>query len=210
MLILLQVSFWELIVNQVYATTWLEWLGTVSGFACVYLAARENIWTWPVTIISVIAYAFLFYEYKLYGDAALQLYFMVTAVYGWYYWSKRNEAQPKPIVSLGRGDIIKVVISSLALTFILGWFLDNYTDTNVPYVDGFCTAVSFIAQLLMTRKVLQNWILWIVVDICYVPLYLYKNLALTAILYTFFLALAVMGYLQWKIKAGLSMKNAVS
>jgi nicotinamide mononucleotide transporter len=208
-LTLLQLSnIWELIENQVAATSWLEWVGTISGFACVYLAARQNIWTWPVTIISVVAYAFLFYDFKLYGDAALQLYFLATSVYGWYYWSKRHEEHKKPVVILSNRGLLQVGISSVILTFILGWFLDNYTDTNVPYADGFCTSLSFIAQLLMTRKVLQNWILWIIVDICYVPLYIYKDLFLTTVLYTLFLALAVMGYLQWKKTSDVALEKS--
>jgi nicotinamide mononucleotide transporter len=195
---LLQVSFLELINNQLGATTLLEWIGTIFGFACVYLAARQNIWNWPVAIVSIIAYSILFYEYQLYGDAVLQLYFMGTSFYGWYYWIKRKESDKTPIAKLSNTGILKVIVSGFLLTFLLGWFLDNYTDTDVPYADGFCTAISFIAQFLMTRKILQNWILWIIVDICYVPLYLYKDLMLTAILYTLFLGLAVMGYLEWK------------
>ena len=207
---LLQVSFWDLIINQLADTTWLEWLGTISGFACVYLAARENIWNWPVAIISVIAYSILFFEYRLYGDAALQIYFMGTSIYGWYYWLKRKELHEKPVVHLNRKGFAGVFVAGIVLTLLLGWFLDYYTDTNVPYADGFCTAISFIAQFLMTRKVLQNWILWIVVDVCYVPLYLYKDLMLTAILYTLFLGLAVLGYLQWRRSYELSAKIASS
>ena len=207
---LLQVSFGELIANQFAATTWLEWVGTLSGFACVYLAARQSIWNWPVAIISVIAYSILFYDYQLYGDAFLQLYFMATSFYGWYYWLKKKEAHEKPIELLSAGGLLKVAFIGAVLTLLLGWFLDTYTDTNVPYADGFCTAISFIAQFLMTRKVLQNWILWIIVDICYIPLYLYKDLMLTAILYTLFLGLAVMGYLQWKKTYDLAVKNTLS
>lgn len=195
---LLQVSFWELVISQLAATTLLEWIGTISGFACVYLAAKQNIWNWPIAIISVLAYSILFYEYQLYGDAVLQIYFMVTSVYGWYYWIKRKESDKKPISKLSTTGIVKVAVSGILLTFLMGWFLDNHTDTNVPYADGFCTSISFIAQFLMTRKILQNWILWIIVDLCYVPLYLYKDLMLTAILYTLFLALAVIGYREWK------------
>lgn len=207
----LDVSFRELIVNQLANTTWLEWVGTISGFACVYLAARQNIWNWPVAIISVIAYGILFYDYQLYGDAFLQLYFMVTSFYGWYFWTvRKKESDQKPVVTLKGKQLFMVGLTGILLTGLLGWFLDNYTDSNVPYVDGFCTALSFIAQFLMTRKVLQNWILWIIVDICYVPLYIYKELMLTAVLYTLFLALAVMGYMQWKKVYRARSLNAVS
>ena len=208
-LMILESSFWQLIVKQLIETTWLEWLGTISGFACVYLAAKQNIWNWPVAIISVLAYSILFYEYKLYGDAVLQLYFLATSVYGWYYWLKRKEEHAKPIVSLKKNEIIKVILSVVALTIIMGGILDRFTDSNVPYADGFCTSMSFIAQFLMTRKVLQNWILWIIVDIAYVPLYLYKDLALTTVLYIFFLVLATIGYLDWRRTYNLSLKVKV-
>ena len=203
---ILESSFWQLIVKQLIETTWLEWLGTISGFACVYLAAKQNIWNWPIAIISVLAYSILFYEYKLYGDAVLQLYFLATSVYGWYYWLKRKVEHAKPIVSLTNKELLKVALAVIILTIIMGGILDRFTDSNVPYADGFCTSMSFIAQFLMTRKVLQNWILWIVVDIAYVPLYLYKDLALTTVLYIFFLVLATMGYLDWRRTYKLSVQ----
>jgi nicotinamide mononucleotide transporter len=189
---------WDLIINQFKGTPFLEWIGTVSGFACVYLAAKQNILNWPISIVSVLAYSILFFEYKLYGDAALQLYFLGTAIYGWYYWIKRKEEHKKPIVKLSKKEIGLIAVIITILSVFLGLFLDHFTDTNVPYADGFCTAMSFVAQFLMTRKVLQNWILWIIVDICYLPLYLYKNLALTTILYILLLILAAIGYLDWR------------
>ncbi|WP_374166281.1 nicotinamide riboside transporter PnuC [Arcticibacter sp. MXS-1] len=192
------VHFWQLFWNQLVHTPPLEWLGTITGFLCVYLAARQHILNWPVSIISVGAYAVLFYDFKLYGDAVLQLYFLGTAVYGWYYWLKRKEEHQKPVVSLDYKGYAAVVASVVVLSVLLGLFLDHFTPSDVPYIDGTCTAVSFVAQYLMTRKVLQNWLLWILVDACYVPLYLYKNLAMTAVLYLLFLGLATLGFIDWK------------
>ncbi|MBC7743856.1 MAG: nicotinamide mononucleotide transporter [Flavobacterium sp.] len=206
---LLQISFWELLSKQLANTTWLEWLGTISGFACVYLAAKQNIWNWPIAIISVLAYSFLFYDYKLYGDAFLQVYFLVTSIYGWYFWSRKNEVRMNTINNLNKSGMAITGMTTMLLTLLLGYFLDEFTDSNVPYVDGFCTALSFIGQFLMSRKVLQNWILWIIADICYVPLYLYKELTLTAILYFVFLIIAVMGYLEWRKSYLTSLKNTL-
>ena len=193
-----QSSFWQLIWTQLVQTSGIEWFGTITGFICVYLAARQHILNWPVAILSVLAYVVIFYRYKLYGDALLQLYFLGTCIYGWYYWMRRKQQHQKPIVSLNKMEYLMVVSAVVILSFGLGAFLDKFTDTDVPYIDGTCTAISFVAQLLMTRKVLQNWILWIVVDICYIPLFLYKNLALTAVLYTLYLILATIGYLDWR------------
>lgn len=196
--IILFTTFWQQIINQFQQTSWLEWIGTISGFLCVYLAAKENILNWPVAIISVLAYALLFFEYQLYGDSVLQLYFLGTSIYGWYYWIKNKEGDQTPVLVLEKKQVIRTIISIIVLSVFLGLFLDNFTDTNVPYADGFCTSMSFIAQFLMTRKILQNWILWIIVDICYVPLYLYKNLYLTSLLYAMFLVLATIGYIDWR------------
>lgn len=191
-------SFFQLVASQFLHTSPSEWIGVITGFACIYLATRESVWSWPVSIISVLAYAWVFYEAKMYGDMSLQFYFLFTAIYGWYYWMKKKESDDKPITDLDLRGRITAVLAVIILTVLLGVFLANFTDTDVPFADGFCTAMSFVAQVLLTRKVLYNWILWIIVDICYVPLYIYKNLNLSAVFYTVLIALAIKGYLDWK------------
>ncbi|SDE16512.1 nicotinamide mononucleotide transporter [Mucilaginibacter pineti] len=186
------------IVQEIKQTSSLEWIGAVTGIGCVYLAAKQSIWNWPVGIISVLAYVIVFYESKLFGDAGLQIYFLGTGIYGWYFWLRKKERHEKPVTSLTPRQYIWVIIATLILSGLLGLFLHKFTSTNVPYIDGCCTAISFMAQLLMTRKVLQNWALWIFVDICYVPLYIYKSLYVTAILYVILLVLACLGYIDWR------------
>ncbi len=195
---LLNIPFSQSVINQFQQTSLLEWVGTISGFTCIYLAAKENIWNWPVSIISVAAYSIVFYQSKLYGDAVLQFYFLATAFYGWYFWLKKKNHEDKPITSIDTKQWLFISAGIAVLTGLLGLFLKNYTDTDVPYVDGFCTAMSFAAQLMLTRKILQNWLIWVVVDICYVPLYLHKYLSLTALLYFVLIILAVMGYKDWR------------
>ena len=191
-------SFFQSVLNQFQQTGWLEWIGTISGFICIYLAAKENIWNWPVSIVSVLAYSIVFYESQLFGDAALQIYFLGTAFYGWYFWLYKKEKHEKPIEILTFKQWLFVGLSILILTGLLYAYLKNFTKTDVPLADSFCTSMSFVAQLLMTRKILQSWILWIIVDICYVPLYLHKHLALTTVLYVALIVLAIIGYLDWK------------
>ena len=195
---LLSLSIGQHIIHEIKQTTLLEWAGALTGILCVYLAAKQNIWNWPIAIISVIAYAIVFYKNQLYGDAGLQIYFLGTSVYGWYFWINKKEKQEKSIISLNNKEFIVTIIATVILSLLLGLFLKKFTPTNVPYIDGFCTAVSFIAQILMTRKVLQNWAFWIFVDICYVPLYIYKNLYVTALLYIILLILAWLGHIDWK------------
>lgn len=197
-MLLLETSFFQLITDQFKHTTWAEWIGVVSGFICIYLATRENILNWPVSIISVVAYAWVFFTAKMYGDMALQFYFLFTAFYGWYFWLRKKEADNKPVTILTNQEWMAVIAAVMILSVILGFFLDRFTDTDVPFADGFCTALSFVAQVLLTRKILQNWVLWIIVDICYIPLYIYKQLNLSAIFYTFLVGLAIKGYLDWR------------
>jgi len=194
----LAISIGQHIAEEFEQTTWLEWVGALTGVYCVYLAAKQSIWNWPVAIISVVAYTIVFYKNMLYGDAGLQIYFLGTSLYGWYFWIKKKESNEKPVTSLSAKEYMLVIITIIVLSLLLGLFLKKFTPTNVPYIDGLCTAVSFIAQLLMTRKVLQNWALWIIVNICYVPLYIYKNLYVTAILYMILLVLAWIGHVDWR------------
>lgn len=206
MVIFCQTSFWLLFRDQLIQTSALEWFGTITGFLCVFLAAKQSILNWPIAILSIAAYSVLFFQYKLYGDAALQVYFLVTSVYGWYYWVKRKDEDQQPIVSLNTSQSLKAALSVIILSAVFGVSLDRFTNTDVPYIDGTCTAISLVAQFLLTRKVILNWVLWIVVDICYIPLYLYKNLALTAVLYTLYLILATLGYLNWRRTWKLTVK----
>ncbi|GGI23213.1 nicotinamide riboside transporter PnuC [Pedobacter mendelii] len=197
-MILTASSFLEFLINQFEHTSWLEWIAVITGFICIYLAAKESIWNWPISLISVTAYGFLFFKEAMYGDMTLQLYFLFTGFYGWYFWlSKKTEAN-KPITLLTRKGWSIAIASIVILSLLLGWFMAKYTNSTVPYADGFCTSVSFIAQILLTRKVLQNWLLWVFADICYVPLFIYKHLNLSAILYFVLIAIAYKGYLDWK------------
>lgn len=191
-------DFFQQIARQFAQTPWLEWLGTLTGFLCVYLAAKQNIWNWPISIISVTSYAVLFYDAKLYGDTVLQFYFLSTAIYGWYYWIKRKEEKKKPIVKASGNQLLLCLLSIIVLTISIGYLLDSKTNSDVPYIDAFCTSVSFVAQFLMTRKILQNWLLWVFVDICYIPLYIHKDLMLTAVLYFVFTVIAWNGYRDWQ------------
>jgi nicotinamide mononucleotide transporter len=193
----LLLHIWE----QFKAISLLEWLGTITGALCVYLAAKENVLNWPIAIISVSIYIYIFYNAKLYGDTILQFYFLATCIYGWYYWTfgkTTNLAAERKVSTLSNKNWLVIIVLQIVLSVVVGYLLDIKTDTDVPYIDGFCTVGSFIAQYLLTRKILENWIIWIVVDIVYIPLYIHKNLLATAVLYFIFLFIAAKGYIDWK------------
>jgi len=197
-MLILETSFWRLLIDQFEQTSLFEWVGVITTIGCIYLAARENIWNWPVSIISIIISAIIYFENSLYGDFSLQFYFLFTAFYGWYFWLKKKKEDDKPVVSINFKEWLLAILAVVILSFILGMLLERYTNTNVPYEDGFCTAMSLVAQIMLTRKIIQNWILWIIVDICYVPLLIYKGLNLYALLYGILVILAVKGYLDWR------------
>ncbi|WP_285010258.1 nicotinamide riboside transporter PnuC [Pedobacter faecalis] len=191
-------TFLRHIAEQFVYTSWPEWLGVITGFACIYLAAKEKVLSWPVSIVSVLTYAWVFYDARMYGDMMLQFYFLLTAFYGWFFWNRKTEQPQKTVTSLRLRDWVFVIISVSLLSVLLGLFLDHFTNSDVPYADGYCTAMSFVAQYLLTRKVLQNWVMWIIVDLCYIPLYIYKNLNLSAVFYAFLIVIAFKGYSDWK------------
>lgn len=191
-------SIVNLLVDQILQTSYLEWFAVVTGFACIYLAAKQHILNWPISIFSVVAYAILFYEGKLYGEMILQGYFLFTGIYGWYYWVRRKQEHRKPVVLFSYGELTYAVFVIIAFSIILGTFLHHFTDTDVAYIDGTLASISFVAQFLMTRKVLQNWVMWIFVDILYIPLFIYKEYYLTAILYAVLAVIAWRGYIDWK------------
>lgn len=177
----------------------LEILGVISGILCVYLAAKNKVWSWPLAIISVLIYAFIFFEEKLYADAGLQIYFLFTNIYGWYFWTRKSDTEIKtPINSASKKLVIFSILSVLLFTFLLGTFLYKSTDASFPYIDSFCTACSLVAQFFLARKIIENWLIWIFVDIIYVGVYVMKDLHLTAGMYALYIIIAAMGYFNWK------------
>jgi nicotinamide mononucleotide transporter len=178
--------------------TWLEIIGVITGLLCVGLAAVNNIWNWPIAIISVGIYIFIFLDARLYADMGLQVYFMIMNVYGWYYWSKKPVAEDKiPVMRITEREVLFSILAVIVFTVFLGSVL-KYTTASYPYVDSFCAACSLVAQVFLARKVLENWLIWIFVDIIYVGVYIFKHLDLTAIMYGIYVIIALVGYFDWK------------
>jgi nicotinamide mononucleotide transporter len=184
-----------------FTTTPLELIGFLLSVATVVLNIRRNHWAWLFAIVSSATYGIVFYDARLYGDAGLQGVFIVASVWGWTQWLYGAAGKPLPVTRLDRTGWIRSV-SGWALGYVLlSAFLHAYTDTDVPRMDGFLTAGSLLGQLLTARKKVESWHVWIVVDVLYVGLYIYKGLHLTAILYAVFVVLAVLGLRAWRTAA---------
>ena len=178
----------------------IEAFGVLTGFICVWLAARNNIWNFPVQIVSVLLYMYIFYNAKLYADMGLQVYFLGMAMYGWYYWINRsdNELTLKPVRRIKRRTLAIGVPLVLFFTVFFGTFLHTQTDAFFPYLDSLCAGGSLLGAYLLARRILENWIVWIIVDVIYLYLYISKDLYLTTFLYGAYIIIAIIGYLEWK------------
>ncbi|MBP6335062.1 MAG: nicotinamide mononucleotide transporter [Bacteroidia bacterium] len=180
--------------------SYLELVAMLSGLIGVWLTLKQNVWCFPVGILNVALYAWIFFtpDIRLYADAILQCIYLLLLIFGWYVWthSDSNKKFIKPGASSGLH-----LIRTLAITFIVailsGWFLNKYTNASLPFLDAALSSVSLAAQWLVAKKKIENWILWIIVDVVYIPVYLSKDLPLTAFLYFLFLLLAIKGWKEW-------------
>ena len=180
------------------ANRW-EILAVAFGIVSVYLSTRENIWSWPTALVNVALYFVVFYEAKLYADMGLQVVYFALSLYGWYEWLYGGENRTELHVSRTPASLgVRLAVIGVACAALLGTALARFTDAALPYLDSATTSTSLVAQWMMTRKILENWAVWAVVDVVYVGMFIFKKLYLTAGLYTVFFVLAVMGYVQWK------------
>lgn len=176
----------------------LEGIAAAFGLVSVYLSTRQNIWSWPTAIVNVCLYTVVFYNSRLYGQMGLQTVFLILSIYGWYQWLHGGEQKTKLRVSRASPRLLMILgavnlVAWIALAAIL-----RRTDAAIPWLDALLTTTSLVAQWMMTRKILENWIIWIVLDTVYVPMFMSQRLYATALLYTAFLVLAVMGFVEWR------------
>ncbi len=175
----------------------IELIAAALGLVSVWLTVRQNIWCFPIGIVMVTLYAYVFYDAKLYSDMLLQLIYVVLQVWGWYQWKKGDEQQNLPITWLNNGQRLLALATVLLATAALGTFMFRQTDAAFPYIDASLTATSLVAQGLMTYKKIENWVLWIIADIVYVFVYWQRDLPITAVLYAIFLVMASVGLYEW-------------
>jgi nicotinamide mononucleotide transporter len=177
----------------------LEIIATITGIIAVALQAKEKILAWPFAIVSVVILAYIFFFQKLYSDFGLHIIYIFLNIYGWVIWSnKREEAEVTKTVLMTENHKGMALVVTLIGTVVLGYIMATSTDADVPYFDAFTTCGSLVAQYLLAKKYLQNWLLWIMVDVVAIPVYVYKELYLVAFLFLVYLVICVYGYLLWK------------
>ena len=186
----------------------LEVIAAAFGVISVYLSTRQNIWSWPTAIVNVALYTVVFYQGRLYGQMGLQPIYLALSVYGWYQWLHGGEQHTELRVSRASPRLLGALAAlNLVLWLVLAAVL-RQTDAALPWLDALLTTTSLVAQWMMTRKILENWLIWIAVDVVYVPMFVSQGLYATAVLYAAFLVLAVMGYVEWRRSLVMRLSHA--
>lgn len=177
----------------------LELSAMLTGIVAVWLTVKQNIFCFPIGIINVILYAYLFYSpgVRLYADSGLQIIYIILLIIGWWNWSKKGNAKENTVFLTPRKTGISLTALVVIFSVLLGYILQKYTDASFPWFDAALTSLSLAAQWMIAKRYIENWILWIIADILYVPLYFIKGLPLTTLLYILFLFLAIKGYAEW-------------
>ena len=178
-----------------------EWFGTVFGIAGVVLTAKRSVLCWPAWLVSIIAYGVFFTQIKLYADATLQIFFLVTSILGWLAWQKDKAGDAEaelPVTWTPTRERWAYLGLTLIASIGIGFVFDRYTDAHVPYWDAGCAGISVAAQILMMKRRIESWHLWVVVDVVYTALYATKGAWLTVSLYAIFAVIAVGGLREWR------------
>ncbi|MEI6123452.1 MAG: nicotinamide riboside transporter PnuC [Bacteroidota bacterium] len=178
---------------------YIEIIASLLGIAGVFLTARQNIWCWPIGLVNVILSLYVFFVSKLYADVVLQVFYLVMTLYGWYFWVfggvKKYEL---PIRRLVKNELIMMLLFGFGISFGLGWLFATYTDAAFPYWDSLVTVWGIIATYAMAKKILEHWIMWMLIDLNCTAIYFCKQLYAFSPLYFIFTLLAIYGYLKWR------------
>jgi nicotinamide mononucleotide transporter len=176
----------------------LQIVGTSLGLLYLWLEYKANIWVWVIGAIMPMVHGVLYLQSGIYADAAMQLYYVLAGIYGLCVWkrSSRNK-QEAAIKHTPYGWVLPLVATYLVLHIALYLFLANFTDSQVPFFDAMSTALSIVAMWMLSRKLVEQWLVWLVVDAISVGLYLYKGIPITAGLYMVYCILAIVGYMRW-------------
>lgn len=180
----------------------LEITAVLFGIISVLFARKNNILVYPTGLISTLIFIYILYNFKLYGEFIINIYYSVMSILGWYFWSRRTNGQEEFPISIMNSKEYKIsgLIFTATLLFIalVYHFFDKFTDLTA-YVDAFTTALFFVGMWLMSKRKIENWIVWIIADIISVPLYFYKGLTVSSLQFIVFTIIAILCYKEWKI-----------
>ena len=181
-----------------------EILGTVAGLLYLWLEYRASIYLWVASIIMPALYLVVYYDAGLYADMGINIYYLLIAIYGWAAWRygfslrRGREGRELPISHTPAGLWLPLAGLTVLLFVAIAQVLIHFTDSTVPWADAFTTALSVVGMWMLARKYIEQWWVWLVVDVASVALYVYKDLHFTAVLYALYAVVAIFGYRKWK------------
>lgn len=182
-------------------TNWIEILGVAFALSFLYFEFKESAWLWPLAIVSSSFYIWIFYDAKIYADMSLQFYYVIISVYGWYAWRKQKGiGVDLKIHRISKALIFKMIPVFIGLYAILYFILNTYTDSPIPMGDAFTSAIAIIATWMLSRKILEQWILWVIANFVSVGLYFYRGMDVTPYLYIVYGIVSIAGYFEWSKK----------
>ena len=214
-----------MLILDIFHNTWeylvgidlMELSGLVFGLLCVIFLIRQNILTWPTGITYVLISFVIFWQQRLYGDLLLHVFFLILNIYGWYFWvkGKKKKEEEVPVTNLDPYTFFVLGLISVAGIYGFGLFLETLPkwiegipEASLPYWDSTTSVLSVIAMWLTARKKIENWIIWLIVDILATGIYFYKGIEFYAILYMVYIGLAISGYMVWKKSMELSTSES--
>lgn len=188
----------------------LEILAVIFGVASVWFAKKESILVYPTGIISTAIYVYICYQFTLYGDLIINIYYTLMSIYGWYMWTKLIKGEHIEITKSSKNDFLKAlgIFLSTAVFVVFVYLYFNRFDRITDYFDTFTTGIFFAAMWMMANKKIEHWLLWIGGNIISIPLYFIKGLGFSGIQFTIFLMLAILGYIEWKKNLNKNLQTA--
>ena len=188
------------VANYFISSPW-ELIGAASGLLCVWLIIRENIWNWPVGLAYALVSLLVFYKARLYSDLVLHVFYVFMNGYGWYYWLRgagaRSSGGRLVVARLRKRSASLLGVATVIGIVAMGWLFDYYTDADLAYWDSTTTVMSFAAMWMAAHKYIENWIVWLVIDVLATGIYIFKGIWPYAVLYGLYIPMAVWGWMAW-------------
>ena len=192
-------SFSDSFLSAIKQTSFSEWLVFITALAYVFFAIIENVWCWLFGIISCALSVYLCYTGKLFLESGLQVFYVIISFYGWYQWLHGSiEKKELRIVSYSFRKNLVIILTGIAIWIPLGIIFSNYSTQVLPFLDAFVTAFSLLATWMTTKKIIENWLYWILIDLFAISLYFNRGFYLIALIYFIYTFLAIAGYFKWK------------
>ena len=187
----------EILSALALMSSW-EITAALLGVAYVILAAKESLWTWVFGFASTLIYTVIFWEGALVSSSLLNFYYMLMAIYGFYIWQKGKENEELKITSYSFLKNLKFIVTGLLFSIVIGYLSNTYTDAKLAYMDAFVLSFSVLATWMLTQKVLENWLYWLVIDSVAIVLYWKMDYLATVMLFVVYIVLGVYAYITWR------------